>query len=137
MKNRIVSQLQNKGHRITESRSAIINLLEHTDHPLTAKAIHKILDRVGTRVNITTVYREIEFLLDKKILVKVPLLDNELHYEINGPEHHHHAMCTVCGTIYQIKLESEQNLLEEAHHKIAFDIQRHSLAFFGICPSCK
>jgi len=122
---------------MTHARSSIINLLENTNHPLTVSSIHKILKRIGISINITTVYREIEFLLARKIIEKVPLLDNELHYEITGRAHHHHLFCTSCSSIKDIVLQSEQGLLEEVHKISSYDITRHSLAFFGICPDCK
>lgn len=132
-----ISKLQVKGFRMTQARSSIINLLENTDHPLTASSVHKILKRIGITTNITTVYREIEFLLEQRIIEKVPLYDNELHYEITGRAHHHHLFCTKCASIKDIVLQSEQSLLEEVHNTSSYDITRHSLAFFGTCPDCK
>ncbi|PIZ62986.1 hypothetical protein COY16_03105 [Candidatus Roizmanbacteria bacterium CG_4_10_14_0_2_um_filter_39_13] len=132
-----ISKLQEKGFRMTQARSSIINLLENTDHPLTASSIHKILKRIGVTTNITTVYREIEFLLKERIIEKIPLLDNELHYEITGRAHHHHLFCTSCSSIKDIVLQSEKGLLEEVHDASSYDITRHSLAFFGTCPDCK
>ncbi|KKQ38169.1 MAG: Fe2+/Zn2+ uptake regulation protein [Candidatus Roizmanbacteria bacterium GW2011_GWA2_37_7] len=128
--------LQKKGFRMTQARSSILNLLENTDHPLTATSIHKILKRIGVSTNITTIYRELEFLLEQKIIEKIPLFDTELHYEISGRTHHHHLMCTSCGSIQNIVLQSEKGLLEEMHNISTYDIRRHSLAFFGTCPDC-
>ena len=100
MKPQHITKLQEKGFRMTQARSSIINLLENTDHPLTASSIHKILKRIGVTTNITTVYREIEFLLKERIIEKIPLLDNELHYEITGRAHHHHLFCTSCSIFF-------------------------------------
>lgn len=122
---------------MTQARSAIIELMENTERPISAKSIHSMLERIGVKVNVTTVYREIEFLLKENIIEKVPLKDTELHYEMKGRPHHHHLMCTECGTIEDIELESEQSLLEEAHNTSNFMIKRHSIAFFGQCPKCQ
>lgn len=132
-----IISLQKKGYRMTQARSALINLLENADHPLTANSMRKLLERIGVSINITTVYREIDFLLNQRIIEKVPLLDTELHYEIVGRKHHHHLFCTACRIIKDIELQSEKNLLEELHNKTSFNINRHSIAFFGLCPDCK
>lgn len=137
MKNDNIEQLKEKGHRITQARSAIIELLENTDRPISAKSLHIMLERIGIKVNVTTVYREIEFLLAENIIEKVPLKDTELHYEMKGRPHHHHLLCTECGNIEDIALESEHVLLEEAHTVSSYNINRHSLAFYGKCPKCQ
>lgn len=132
-----LEKIKKLGHRITQARAAIINLMENTQHPLTASSIQKLLNKIGVSINITTVYRELDFLLREHIIEKVPLFDTELHYEITGRPHHHHVMCTTCKNIKDILLQSEKELLEEAHHISSYDIRRHSLAFFGVCPSCQ
>lgn len=132
-----IDTIKQKGHRMTQARQAIIELMERTERPISAKSIHTMLERIGVNVNVTTVYREIEFLLRENIIEKVPLKDTELHYEMKGRPHHHHLMCTECGTIEDIELESEQTLLEEAHTMSNFMIKRHSIAFFGQCPKCQ
>ncbi len=137
MKNDNIEQLKDKGHRITQARSAIIELLENTDRPTSAKALHTMLERIGIRVNVTTVYRELDFLLAENIIEKVPLKDTELHYEMKGRPHHHHLLCTICGNIEDISLESEHVLLDEAHTVSSYQINRHSLAFYGKCPKCQ
>ncbi len=137
MVNDNIEQLKQKGYRITQARSAIIDLLENMDRPISAKALHTMLERIGISVNVTTVYREIDFLLAENVIEKVPLKDTELHYEMKGRPHHHHLLCTKCGSIEDISLESEQVLLEEAHTVSSYKINRHSLAFYGKCPNCQ
>jgi Fe2+ or Zn2+ uptake regulation protein len=137
MKINHLEEIKEKGHRITQARAAILDLFENTDRPIEAKAIHTMLAKIGIRVNVTTVYREIEFLLKENIIEKVPLKDTELHYEMKGRPHHHHLMWTECGKIEDLTLESEKNLLDEAHSVSKYQIRRHSIAFFGKCPNCQ
>ncbi|PIQ73879.1 hypothetical protein COV58_00115 [Candidatus Roizmanbacteria bacterium CG11_big_fil_rev_8_21_14_0_20_36_8] len=132
-----INNLQSKGFRITSARSAIINLLESTPHPITANSIHKLLKKVGTDVNITTVYREIEFLLSQKIINKIQLFDTELHYEMADRTHHHHIVCTDCKAIEDLKIDSEKDLLDEVCSDTRYKISTHSLTFYGVCPACK
>lgn len=122
---------------MTRARTSMIELFQNTKNPISAKALHTMLKRIGIPVNITTVYREIDFLLQQNMIEKVPLTDGELHYEMKGRPHHHHLLCSSCGTIEDISLESEGDLLEEALDKTSFKIKSHSLAFFGICPKCQ
>lgn len=132
-----ITRLKNKGYRITAARSSIISLFEKNLKPVSPTSIHNILQKIGVFVNITTVYREIDFLLENNIIEKVPLKDSELYYELKDREHHHHLMCSDCGVIEDIVLESEKTLLEEAHSLSNFEINRHSIAFFGKCKKCQ
>lgn len=137
MDNQILENLKNKGYRITKTRQAMVEIFESTKHPVEAKTVHSMLKKLGYHVNITTVYREIDFLLAENIIEKVPLKDTELHYELKGRNHHHHLMCVSCGDIEDIELKNEYLILEEAHKSSGFKINRHSLAFFGKCPKCQ
>jgi Fe2+ or Zn2+ uptake regulation protein len=132
-----ISRLKDQGSRITVARRSIIELFENTKKPISATSINNMLTRIGVNVNMTTVYREIEFLIKMNILEKIPLKDHELHYELKDREHHHHLLCTNCGLIEDITLESEKKLLAEAHQNSNYDISRHSIAFYGKCPKCK
>ena len=137
MKSEHIEKIQKEGHRITQARSAIVDLLENTATPISTKALHTMLSRIGIQTNITTVYRELEFLVELNIVEKVPLKDTELYYEIKGRPHHHHLVCTSCGNIEDISLKTESMLLEEAHAVSSYRIQHHSLTFYGQCPQCQ
>jgi Fur family ferric uptake transcriptional regulator len=137
MESKYISDLRQKGFRITQARTAILELFENTKKPISASSIHSMLLRLGVNVNITTVYREIEFLVEKEILEKIPLKDSELYYELKDREHHHHLLCTSCGTIEDIALKSEKKLLEEVQNSTKYSINRHNISFFGYCPKCK
>lgn len=129
--------LKSQGYRITQARAALINLLEQTSHPVTAQAISRILKKIGMSVNITTVYREIEFLLSHGIIETVPLVPHELHYELAGRPHHHHILCVTCGTIQDVRMDTEQELIHVAQHTTSYKIRSHTLTFYGVCPTCQ
>ncbi len=130
-------KIKQDGHRMTQARSSIIELLESTPSPISAKGLHTMLERIGVHVNVTTVYRELDFLLEQNIIEKVPLKDSEVLYEMKGRPHHHHLLCTKCGDIQDISLESEHVLLEEARQSSAYQIKAHALAFYGYCKRCQ
>lgn len=132
-----ISILKSKNFRITQARSSIISVFNNSDYPLTAANIYKLLRRIGLKVNLTTIYREIEFLLSNKVIEKIPLLDTELHYAILTSEHRHYILCESCGEITALQIKSEKNMLEEVHKISTYNIKRHTLVFFGICPNCK
>lgn len=63
------SSLQDKGYRLTKARKQIIKIFSQATQPLSANQIEKKLIQSGLSVNKTTIYRELQFLLDNNYLV--------------------------------------------------------------------
>jgi Fe2+ or Zn2+ uptake regulation protein len=134
---RIVFNLQRKGNRITRTRKKIIEIFSGETKPISAKNLLKMLS-TESKVNKTTVYREIEFLLRQNLIQQVFIDPKEIFYESTGLEHHHHFVCNNCGSLENVYLGRE---LEKTERKLElekkFKIEKHSLEFFGLCANCK
>lgn len=133
----ILEQLRKKGFRMTKARQGILELFQQKKCPLSANDIHKMLAKKGTKSDVSTVYREVEFLESQNILKQIFLKDNIQRYELKDQSHHHHLICNVCDDTAQIELEKD---LHEIEQKISqnrnFKIQSHSLEFYGTCAKC-
>lgn len=133
-----ISLLRMRGFRITPIRKAIIMMFYDYSLPLTPTEVIAKLSDQKIRANKTTVYREIDFLLQQAILQSVQLGDGSLRYEPTSTPHHHHLICKNCGTIDDIVLENDLTEQEEKiTHATKFKILDHSLEFFGLCYSCQ
>ncbi len=133
----IITLLQEQGFRITASRRAIIEVVLSTSGPVDAGHIITSLQNQGISVNKTTVYREIAFLQQQGIISKVSLDQRKYFYEI-APSHHHHAVCTNCGVIADVRVSEPIEELEQEIAKVhQFLVTRHSLEFFGLCINCQ
>lgn len=87
------------------------------------------------KVNKTTVYRQIEKLLNDNLIIEVELGDGKKRYELKNLDHHHHLVCKKCGRLEDIRL-NEKVILNEVSKKSKFKVENHSLEFFGICVNC-
>jgi len=135
----IISDLKQAGHRITQARSIIIKILFNSKSPMTALELLSALEKEGVKVNKTTVYREMDFLLREKIIKELDFGDGKKRYEMDLTDsHHHHVICLKCGKVEDIELKTDLLSEEEkiAHEK-KYQIINHSLEFFGYCPDCK
>ncbi len=136
-----VSQLKEKGHRISRGRKAILEVFHTTDKPLTAIEILKQLDDQGVQVNKTTVYRELAFLTGEALLREVPVSSNTVYYESALQHHHHHLVCNSCSTIIEVDAAILEKDVEELTRMVrkdnGFTIKEHALEFFGTCISCQ
>lgn len=128
----ILDALKAEGYKLTKTRKRIVDILLQSALPISVPEI-----REGLGVNKTTVYRELEFLLQKNIIREVEFGDGKKRYEITTGGHHHHIVCLHCGMVEDVELSSDLEKEESAiAKKKQFKIINHSLEFFGICARC-
>jgi Fur family transcriptional regulator, ferric uptake regulator len=124
------------GCRQTRTRQGVLAILRDAK-PLAAPMILTRLRARGVSVNKTTVYRELEFLLNKKIVSELVLQDGLKRYELRSERHNHHLICLRCQAIESIVLDKD---LDEQEKKIAqrrhFRVISHALEFYGLCRDC-
>lgn len=108
----------------------VIDILEKSSSPLDAATLVSRL-----RVNKTTVYRQIEKLLNSGEIVEVDLGEGKKRYESKNLKHHHHLVCKNCGNLEDVDLD-ESVLIDQLRRKTSFNIQSHNLEFFGLCVKC-
>lgn len=108
----------------------VLDLISRSKLPVDASYLIEKL-----KVNKTTVYRQIDKLVDDNKIVEVELGDGKKRYELKDLKHHHHLVCNKCGMIEDIEL-NEEIILKELSIKTNFKVENHSLEFFGNCVNC-
>lgn len=134
----ILDNLVVAGFRITLIRRSLIQLFARADHPLSGGEIIVFLEEQKLHPNKTTIYRELEFLLSQGVIVELDFGEGKKRYELAGLPHHHHLICTRCGSIEEVAL-AEHDLLEqerELYKERGFKVSKHVLEFFGLCKNC-
>jgi Fe2+ or Zn2+ uptake regulation protein len=127
----VASQLKEKGIRVTSSRTQLIEILSHTQEPITVK---EILEKI-TGADRATVYRELSFLKKENIIREVSFGEGKSRFEIQGDDCHHHLVCEKCGSVQEVKL-NESAILKQIPKSAHFKLTRHAIEFFGLCAGC-
>ncbi len=135
---KIKSILRQNGYKATPQRLAIIKEFAKSDKFLTPSELYERLKQNHPNIGLVTVYRVFD-ILDKLNLVCKVHAGGDCHsYKINTNEHHHHLLCSDCGTI--INFPCDEPNIEELKNKIitetGFSIKTHILEFVGYCPKC-
>ncbi|MDQ0148105.1 Fur family transcriptional regulator [Eubacterium multiforme] len=133
--------LKKKGYKLTPQRRAIVDtIIKNEGRHLTAEEIYDEVKKDCPEIGLATVYRTVLLLEEVKLLSRLDLSDGCSRYEIihKDEEHrHHHLICNQCNKV----IEVEEDLLEELEKRIetkyGFEIQDHSVKFFGICNECR
>ncbi len=134
----IIDRLQADGQRMTVVRRAIIRAFTKSSAPLTALGMLGELKKGKAEANKTTVYRELKFLADKRIIRALQFDERNRRYELIPTDHRHHLICTACKKIDDVILDHDLDHVElSVGQKKGFKVQRHALEFYGVCGECQ
>jgi Fur family ferric uptake transcriptional regulator len=135
---KIKSILRQNGYKATPQRLVIIKEFAQSDQFLTPADLYEKLKDAHPDIGMVTVYRVLDILDRLGLVCKVHAGGDCHSYKINMAEHHHHLLCSSCGTI--INFPCDEPNLEELKNKISretgFTIKTHILEFVGYCPKC-
>jgi Fur family transcriptional regulator, ferric uptake regulator len=131
-------KLKGQGHRLTKARKAIISIFEKNHEPLSADQINMLLVTENIKINKSTLYREIDFLILHNILKSIQFKEKTKRYELIHRDHHHHLICQICYKIEDFKLDycldTSVNQVSKTHN---FKVEDHVLDLYGKCANCQ
>lgn len=131
-------RLRQEGLKITKHRSAILEMIENSESPLSADEIYLKLKEGDVCINLSTIYRTLDIFVSKGILAKTGIPDeNKALYEICSSEHKHHLVCTGCRKVVSIEGCPFKEFEKQLQGNNGFDITGHRLEIYGVCPECK
>lgn len=130
-------ELSAEGFRMTELRKAVLAIFAEQVKPFSADEISSLLEKDSLRVHKTTLYRELDVLIEAHVLSPIYFHDQIQRYEYVQHRHHHHLVCTKCNIVKDIHLDCDFERQESTiAQKTHFSSLRHSLEFFGLCKKC-
>lgn len=135
------------GYRLTMPRQTILDVLSGTTEHLSAEDIYHKVHSAYPSIGLTTVYRTLELLVHAGLIHKFDFGDGRARYELvedsKNTGHHHHLVCTQCGSIidYDDFIVEEIELLKKTENglskKYNFEITDHLMQFCGLCARCQ
>lgn len=131
----IVSSLRDEGFRITPQRIAIVDyLLKTEDHP-SAELIHKVVRKRYPMVSLSTVYKTLDLLREKKLVHEIEV-EGEARFDAHTDEHIN-LVCMKCGKIDDIDEDSLKEIQVKAAKKSKYLILKSNFELHGYCHNCK
>ncbi len=129
--------IRQRGFRVTPQRRAILQaIIQGGGH----SSLEKVYQRVQASlpgINLATVYRDLNFLCELRILVAADVGGRNWVFELAGEVPHHHLVCRKCGKVERIEQEEVQGLVDRIAAEHEFFIDMDHMALFGLCRECR
>ena len=126
--------LKENSIKVTPQRLTILNLLEQYGHLSIKELFSKIRPNFPS-ISLATIYKNINFLMEKSLLKEVKLSDLEARYEITKAPHAH-LLCKKCGKIQDVAFDID-SMVKEFEKNCDFVIESNSIELAGICKDCQ
>lgn len=132
-------RLAKAGQRWTKGRRSVVDVMQRSNAPLSVPEIQIL---VGDSVPLSSLYRIIGDLLAAKVLLKLEFAEGFARFELDEglADHHHHLVCTECGSVADLELPDLEHALDASTLPIearsGFRVSSHRLDFFGLCKDC-
>ncbi|MBE2197295.1 MAG: transcriptional repressor [Anaerolinea sp.] len=135
----IIESLRRKQLRITPQRELIVRALTDVDDDehQTAEEIHARVQASTSAVNIATIYRTLDMLVEEGLVTRVDLGGGKEVFATVQHGMHMHLVCRQCGHVLDADTQVLQDVRQYlvAEHGFSADLEHISL--FGMCEACK
>ncbi|MCR4822351.1 MAG: transcriptional repressor [Treponema sp.] len=124
-------------NRNSAQRTLILNIMNGNKNHPTADEIYDAARKADPHISRGTVYRNLNLLVEKGELLRIPLPDGADHFDSTLVEHYHFH-CRKCGRVLDVPefCPSEVLSAEKKMLGLGFKSLTHSIVFEGVCPDC-
>ena len=127
----------------TKSKTQILEYVKNRhDKRFTAQEVHDHLSAEDLKINLATVYRNLDRLADEGLLLRYKSMDMSStayqYVEQDQDCHNHlHLQCKDCGRIIHLECDFMHEIEEhlQAHH--GFSIACKESVIVGLCADCQ
>ena len=129
-----IKVLKDNGHKYTDKRRDMINMLHDTSKYLNAKQMQEALNEKYPGISFDTIYRNLN-LFDELNIIEVTELDGEKKFRLScTTHHHHHFICEKCGETRVVEFCPIATFEAELDN---VEIHSHKIELYGLCERCK
>jgi Fur family ferric uptake transcriptional regulator len=114
----------------------IVEAIVHSDRHVTAEEIYAQVRERTRAINIATVYRTLEVLLQQGLVSRVDLQDGQWVYTPNSHGPHMHLVCRQCGELVDAEHVLIAPLIEDLQAHYGFRADALHISIPGLCRSC-
>ncbi len=127
--------LKENSLKATFQRIYTLDVIDRSGH-ISIDDIYEEVTKVHPSLSLATIYKNIILMVEKGVVVEVPIAGKKPKYEL-AKRDHIHLICTVCGTVEDKPCIVETGkVLEEMTSKEHFKLNRRQVNLYGVCKNC-
>ncbi len=120
--------------RVTPQRQVVLDAIAGLDAAFTPLELFDRARQRDPQLGLATVYRTVELLRETGSLRQL-VHDGRPSYVRCHSGHHHHLVCTSCGTVEETELCAAPSAAE-LRRRHGFSAQDHQVDIYGLCERC-
>jgi Fur family ferric uptake transcriptional regulator len=135
----VSQRLRRSGQRYTSRRRALVEIVAAAGHPLS------LLEIMSGRRGLaqSSAYRNLAVLEQARVMRRIVTGEDFARFELaeDLSEHHHHLVCSNCGTVEDVALPGPlerrmEGALTEVAAGAGFTAAGHRVDVIGTCRNC-
>lgn len=121
--------------RYSKQKEEVLKVvLESYDHP-DAQKIYKVVKKNIPNISLGTVYRNLNTLVEEKLIRRVRNQDGNDRYD-KTLTNHNHVKCEICGKVCDISILIDDSNVCMIEKETGFKITNCNFNINGICEDC-
>ncbi len=128
--------LKESGLKATFQRMNILEVIEKSGH-MAIEAIYDEVVKVHPSLSLATIYKNIILMVEKGVVVEVPITGLKPKYELSKTDHIH-LVCTECG---EVEDKPHSSSADDIFHSMTkeenFTLSKQQINLYGICSECQ
>ncbi len=130
-------RLREAGHKLTNARLTVLNVLENNDGHLTSAEVLDQVDKRDSSIGRASVFRTLDLLTSLSIIRPTYMNSSMTPTYVLMPDgHHHHIVCTNCNRIIEFENCGLSAIAAELEERLHVKLTGHLLEFYGLCDKC-
>jgi len=128
--------LKESGLKATFQRMNILSVVDKYGH-MSVDGIYEEVSKVHPSLSLATIYKNIILMMEKGVLVEVPIVGKKSKYELAKADHMH-LICTECGEVEdKMCLDQTDTLFRRLTQEERFKLNRRQVNLYGVCEACQ
>ncbi|MDR7870425.1 MAG: Fur family transcriptional regulator [Tissierellaceae bacterium] len=126
-----------EGLKRTKTRESVLSVLIDSHSPLSAIEIFSEIENRGESIWLSTVYRILDAFVEKGLVTKTSVLNNEITlYDLTHSGHKHYAVCIDCHKIVTME-NCPMDDFKPKFKNNDIEVLGHKVEIYGYCKDCK
>lgn len=133
----LIAELRKHGYRLTPQREMIVEAIAHAGRHVTAEEVLVQVRSRAKAVNVATVYRTLDLLVELGLASRADLGGGHVTYASvrHGP--HCHLVCRRCGKVIEAEYDAVAPLAERFRACYGFAVDLGHIVIPGLCTDCR